>query len=72
MTPYTPEQNGLIERFFRNLKEECVWGHNFRNLEEARLEVFRWIDWYNNSRPHQELGYRSSREYLGQQVSKVA
>ncbi|MCG8478965.1 MAG: DDE-type integrase/transposase/recombinase [Spirochaetales bacterium] len=24
VTPYTPEQNGLIERFFRSLKEECV------------------------------------------------
>jgi len=22
ITPYTPEQNGLIERFFRSLKEE--------------------------------------------------
>ena len=22
--PYTPEQNGIIERFFRSLKEECV------------------------------------------------
>ena len=25
ITPYTPQQNGLIERFFRSLKEECVW-----------------------------------------------
>jgi putative transposase len=25
ITPYTPEQNGMIERFFRSLKEECVW-----------------------------------------------
>jgi putative transposase len=25
ITPYTPAQNGLIERFFRSLKEECVW-----------------------------------------------
>jgi putative transposase len=24
ITPYTPEQNGIIERFFRSLKEECV------------------------------------------------
>ena len=27
ITPYTPEQNGLSERFFRSLKEECVWQH---------------------------------------------
>jgi putative transposase len=24
ITPYTAEQNGIIERFFRSLKEECV------------------------------------------------
>jgi putative transposase len=24
ITPYTPEQNGIIERFFRSLKEECI------------------------------------------------
>jgi putative transposase len=27
ITPYTPEQNGIIERFFRSLQEECVWQH---------------------------------------------
>jgi putative transposase len=34
ITPYTPEQNGLIERFFRSLKEECVWQHNFTSFAE--------------------------------------
>ena len=29
ITPYTPEQNGIIECFIRSLKEECVWQHNF-------------------------------------------
>jgi len=23
--PHRPDQNGIIERFFRSLKEECVW-----------------------------------------------
>jgi putative transposase len=37
ITPYTPEQNGLVERFFRSLKEEeCVWLHHFGSFTEAQ------------------------------------
>jgi len=71
-TPYTPEQNGLIERFFRSLKEECTWQTNFRSFREAKRVVGRWIEWYNSSRPHQALGYLSPREYRAQQLNQVA
>jgi putative transposase len=53
ITPYTPEQNGIIERFFRSLKEECVWQHNFARFADAREALSRWINWYNELRPHQ-------------------
>ena len=36
VTPYTPQQNGMIERFFRSLKEECVWLQNFRSFGHAK------------------------------------
>ncbi len=63
ITPYTPEQNGLIERWFRSLKEECVWQHQFRSFADARHAIHAWIAWYNEERPHQALGYRSPRQY---------
>lgn len=72
ITPYTPEQNGIIERFFRSLKEECVWQHNFRSFEEAKRIITEWIKWYNNERPHQALGYKSPREYREKQSCQVA
>jgi putative transposase len=72
ITPYTPEQNGLIERFFRTLKDECVWQHNFTDFTHARREVLSWIVWYNSRRPHSALGYRSPAEYRAQQEPKVA
>lgn len=59
ITPYTPEQNGIIERFFRSLKEEGVWQHVFQTFEEARPVIRQWLQWYNHERPHQALGYRS-------------
>jgi Relaxase/Mobilisation nuclease domain/Integrase core domain len=43
ITPYTPEQNGLVERFFRSLKEECVWQHNLASFAEARAAITQWI-----------------------------
>ena len=63
ITPYTPEQNGLIERWFRSLKEECVWQHQVRSFADARTAIGQWIRWYNEARPHQALGYRSPRQY---------
>ena len=72
ITPYTPEQNGIVERFFRSLKEECVWQHNFRNFADARRAVTAWLRWYNEERPHQALGYLSPREYRTQQGQMAA
>lgn len=72
ITPYTPEQNGLIERFFRSFKEECVWQHRFESYEHARRIIARWIEWYNTRRPHQALGYLSPAQYRAQQLTSVA
>ena len=72
ITPYCPQQNGMIERFFGTLKEECVWIQRFKNFEEARQIISKWIDWYNEERPHSSLGYKSPRNYRAQQVLQVA
>ena len=72
ITPYTPAQNGMIERFFRSLKEECVWLQRFRSFSQARRAVARWIRWYNEGRPHQSLGYLSPHEYCAKQLAHVA
>jgi putative transposase len=71
ITPYTPEQNGLVERFFRSLKEECVWQHNFASFAEARTAITQWIEWYNAERPHQALGYRSPRQFRALKLQLV-
>jgi putative transposase len=72
ITPYTPEQNGIVERFCRSLKEESVWQHVFRDFAEARREITAWIRWYNIERPHQALGYRSPTEWRAEQCTQVA
>lgn len=59
ITPYTPEENGLCERFIRTLKEQCVWLHRFTSLDNARTTIGAWIQHYHTQRPHQALGYQT-------------
>jgi len=72
IAPYTPEQNGIVERFFRSAKEEWVWLHTFASFGEARRALRRWIAWYNKARPHEALRYLSPRQYRTQQLQRVA
>ena len=62
ITPYTPEENGLCERFIRSFKEECAWLHRFDSIEEARTTIRGWITHYYGERPHPSLDYRSPKE----------
>ena len=61
--PYTPEQNGMIERFFKTLKEECVWLHRFQDRDHAFTVIAAWLDRYDAERPHSALGYLTPKEY---------
>jgi putative transposase len=72
ITPYTPERNGVIERFFRSLKEECAWQHSLANYRDARQMIGRWIGWCNAERPHQALGYLSPEQFRVRQSTLVA
>lgn len=70
ITPYTPEQNGMIERFFRTVKEECIWHYRFKSRDEAFRIIADWIDSYHKERPHSALGYLTPEEF--RQPLKVA
>lgn len=44
---HEPETNGVIERFFRTAKAECLYVEHFNSLDHACQRVSSWIEDYN-------------------------
>jgi transposase InsO family protein len=60
--------NAVAESFFSTLKSELVHRRRFRTRDQARGEVFEWIEcWYNRKRRHSSLGYLSPEAFEAQQ-----
>jgi putative transposase len=59
----SPEQNGIMERFFGSLKDEEVWTTEYDTRAEAIQAIDAWIDDYRTERPHQALDYLTPAEY---------
>lgn len=62
ITPHCPQQNGMVERVIRTLKEQCVHRHRFESLQQANRIIADWIQFYNTQRPHQALGMKTPAE----------
>lgn len=44
--------NVFIERLWRSLKYECIYLQEFDNVGQLKSAINRWINFYNNIRPH--------------------
>lgn len=52
--------NACIESFHASLKKECVYLHTFITYNDAKIELFRYIEgFYNRKRRHSAIGYMS-------------
>lgn len=63
-----PETNGVAERFNRTLKEQIIHGRTYRNVEELRVAVRRFVELYNGEWRIEKRGYLSpieAREQYG-------
>ncbi len=57
-----PQTNGVVERFFRTLKEQVIYGRVYETLEEVRQAVSEFVDLYNNKWLIEKNGYLSPRD----------
>jgi len=61
--PHQPEGNGVIERFFRTLKEPAIWGRTLRTAAEVRAAVTDFAARYNAAWRLERLGFLSPLDY---------
>ena len=54
--------NIYIERFWRSLKCEDIYLNDYQTVPKLRKGVKKYIDFYNNLRWHQALGYKTPAE----------
>jgi putative transposase len=59
--------NAAAESFFATLKRELINGKRYATLDEAKRELFEWIEvFYNRQRRHSALGYASPEAFEAQ------
>jgi len=54
-----PKGNADTERMIRTMKEELFWLREWENERELRLELDKWVEYYNRSYLHSAHGYRT-------------
>jgi putative transposase len=54
--------NIFVERLWRTVKYEEVYLREYTSLDEAQSHIAAYLEFYNNHRPHQALGYKTPAE----------
>lgn len=69
---YKPTDNAVAERMNGILKCEWIYGMSlFKDEDEARQQIARMIDFYNNGRPHMSIGMKKPMDvYYGEVPGK--
>ncbi|WP_278683258.1 IS3 family transposase, partial [Paraclostridium bifermentans] len=58
-----PYDNAVAEATYKIIKTEFAHNRRFESFEQLKLELFDYVNWYNNIRIHGSLNYHTPREY---------
>ena len=63
-SPYYPQSNGKMERWYKTLKQDCIRPQTPLSLADARRIVARFVKEYNEVRLHSAIGYITPQDRL--------
>ena len=55
---------------FKVIKTEFVWNEKFHTLEELKIKLWDYVNWYNHHRIHSSLGYQTPVQYRENNLKK--
>ena len=59
-----PYDNALMESFYKTIKRELINDSDFKDIDQAQMEIFKYIEtYYNTKRIHSSLNYKSPRDF---------
>jgi transposase InsO family protein len=58
-----PYDNAVAEATYKIIKTEFAYNRIFNSFEELELELFDYVNWYNNIRIHGSLNYLTPNQY---------
>ena len=59
-----PQSNGKIEKFHGTINQECLTRSSFIDLDDAKKQIQKFIDFYNIKRLHSSLFYLTPEDFL--------
>src|SRR5690606_16700096 len=65
-------QNGFVESFNGQMRDELLNETMFRNLAHARIVIAAWAADYNTERPHSALDYQTPADYARTLTAAIA
>ncbi len=70
-SPFYPQSNGKIERWFKTLKGECIRTRTPLSLEDARRLVAEFVSYYNTVRLHSAIAYITPADKLAGRAEAI-
>lgn len=62
--------NIWVERIWRTIKYECIYLLGVESLTELKTQLVKYIHYYNNSRLHSSLGYKTPTNYYEESINQ--